>query len=197
MNYSFFRTESRDRFAERAEIVDHAKSDRMTLSHPITSSQLLAIATLCSLFSVLFLISCDSRNFIFNESQSIEEGDWKYADTKAYTFDIADTSKVYNIYLSLDHAEDYAYQNLYLKIHTLFPSGKKMEQQVSFELADKYGKWYGDCGSNCALEVDLQKGAYFNEVGKHTITLEQFMRKDPIDGINELSLMVEETEVVR
>ncbi len=179
-----------------AEVQSFSPSEQLTQSH-LFNRQLLPITVLFSLFFVVLLTSCDSRNFIFNESQSIEAGAWKYADTKDYAFDIADTSKVYNIYLSLNHAEDYAYQNLYLKIHTLFPSGKKMEQQVSFELADKYGKWYGDCGSQCELEVDLQKGAYFNEVGKHTITLEQFMRKDPIDGINKLSVMVEETEVIR
>ena len=139
-----------------------------------------ALSVLCSLFSVLLITSCSDKNYISNQSESIMDGAWKYEDTKDYTFDIADTSKVYNVYLALNHAEDYAYQNLYLKIHTLFPSGKKLEQQVSFELADKYGKWYGDCGSNCELLVGLQKGAYFNETGKHTITLEQFMRKDPI-----------------
>lgn len=160
----------------------------------LENSQRLVVSVLCSLLSVLFLFSCDSKDYILKDSQSIVDGAWTYADTKKYEFDIADTTKVYNLYLSLNHAEDYPHQNLYLKIHTLFPSGKKLEQQVSFELADKYGKWYGDCGSTCDLLVDLQKGAYFNELGAHTITLEQFMRKDPIEGVYELALMVEETD---
>lgn len=157
----------------------------------------LLFSMCCSLFCVFFFTSCDNKNYIINESQPVEAGAWTYADTKTYDFTISDTSKVYNIYLSLSHADTYAYQNLYLKLHTIFPSGKTLEQAISFELADKYGKWYGDCGSTCELQVDLQKGAYFNEIGKHTIMLEQFMRKDPIEGINGLALIVQETNLER
>ena len=147
---------------------------------------------------VFAIISCDNKNYISNQSHKIEEGAWLYKDQLTYDFDIQDTTKVYNLYLEIDHSTEYTYQNLYLKLHTLFPNGKKMEQQVSFELADKYGQWYGDCGSNaCTLLVDLQKGTYFNAIGKHTIRIEQFMRKSPIEGIEQLALKVEDTGVLK
>lgn len=144
------------------------------------------------------LVACTGKNYIYTQDQEIENGTWSYQDSLNYSFEIVDTAKVYNILLGLDHSVDYPYQNLYLKIHTLFPTGKRLEQQVSFELADKYGQWYGDCGSdNCELQVDLQRNAYFNAVGKHTITVEQFMRHDPIEGINGVSLSIEDQGISR
>ncbi len=152
---------------------------------------MIATSVLACLFAI---ISCNDKNYIYDESQEILATKWAYQDTLNYTFQISDTTKIYNIYLELDHSTDYAYQNLYLKMHTQFPSGKRISQQVSFELADKYGQWYGDCGSNaCTLLVPSQKGAYFNAIGKHTITIEQFMRKNPIEGIKGLSVRIEDT----
>ena len=159
--------------------------------------KLLYIPIVILLFFAI-IISCDNKNYISNQSNEIEKGVWLYKDQLQYDFNIQDTTKVYNLYLEIDHTTEYAYQNLYLKLHTLFPNGKKMEQQVSFELADKYGQWYGDCSSNsCSLLVDLQKGTYFNAIGKHTIMVEQFMRKNPIEGIEQLALKVEETGVLK
>jgi len=153
---------------------------------------------LSAILLLLILYSCDSKNYLFEETKPIEKGAWTYNNTLDFTFDIQDTTTIYNIYLALDHTNDYPYQNLYLKVHTLFPSGKKMERPVSFELADKYGQWYGECGSEtCRLLVPFQSKTYFNAIGKHTITLEQYMRKDPIEGIEGLSLMVENTGVGR
>lgn len=152
------------------------------------------IATSLGIFCLLFMISCSDKNYIYEESKEIVEGKWLYKDSLNYAFQITDTTKIYNIYLALDHSTDYPYQNLYLKMHTQFPSGKRITQQVSFELADKYGQWYGDCGSNdCNLLVPSQKGAYFNAIGQHRITVEQFMRKNPIEGIRGLSVRIEDT----
>jgi len=153
---------------------------------------------LLAILLLLVLYSCNSKNYLFDQTKKIEKGSWSYENTLDFTFDIQDTTQIYNIYLALDHTNDYAYQNLYLKVHTLFPNGKKMERPVSFELADKYGQWYGECGSDaCRLLVPFQSKTYFNAIGKHTITLEQFMRKDPIGGIEGLSLMVENTGMGR
>ncbi len=162
------------------------------------SSKKWSIVLAAFIFCLFFIISCNNKNYIYEESEEIIEGKWLYKDTLNYTFQITDTTKIYNIYLELAHSTDYTYQNLYLKLHTQFPTGKRIEQQVSFELADKYGQWYGDCGnSSCSLLVPSQKGAYFNTLGKHTITIEQFMRKDPIEGIKKISVRIEDTGVSR
>ncbi len=151
----------------------------------------------CLLLLFLFLTSC-GESYIYDKTHELEEGAWTYENTLDYSFDIADTTKIYNLLLAIEHSRDYAYQNCYFKIYTKFPSGEQVEQLLSLDFADKIGQWYGSCRSNsCSLLVDLQKGAFFNASGKHTIILEQYMRKNPLKGINSLSIKLEDTGLNR
>ena len=148
-------------------------------------------------FSQLLLFSC-AGDYIFEKKVEIEKGKWQYENTLDYSFEITDTNKVYNLLLEVQHSVDYSFQNCYFKIFTQFPSGEKVEQLLSVDLANKIGQWYGDCGGEfCTILVDLQKKAFFSVIGKHTITLEQYMRKNPLKGIKSLAIKLEDTGLVR
>ena len=152
---------------------------------------------ICLLSFFLFFMGC-GENYVYDEMHEIEKRAWNYEDTLDYTFEITDTTKIYNLLLEIDHTKDYAYQNCYFKIYTKFPSGERVDQLLSVDFADKIGQWHGDCGSNsCTILVDLQKGAFFNALGKHTITLEQYMRKNPLEGIHSLAIKLEDTGLKR
>jgi hypothetical protein len=43
----------------------------------------------------------------------------------------------------------------------------------------------------------LQANAFFKQPGAYTITLEQFMRRDPVAGIRKVGLSVEKTPAKR
>lgn len=149
------------------------------------------------LFSFLFLYSCGD-SYIFEKTHSIEKGEWQYENTLDYAFEITDTTKVYNLLLEIGHSVDFSYQNCYFKIYTTFPSGEKTDQLLSVDLADGVGRWQGDCNSSsCTILVDLQKQAFFNALGTHTITLEQYMRKNPLKGIEGLAIKLEDTGINR
>lgn len=144
------------------------------------------------------LFSCDSRDIVFEKSIEIKNSQWTYADSLLYTFPVKDTSKIYNILLDISHAKNYAFQNIYLKIHTRFPSGKRLQNQVNIDLAEPSGKWTGDCGRNsCELEIPIQQDAYFNETGNYTITIEQYLRKDTLSGIEAVGVLLEDTGKIR
>jgi len=155
-----------------------------------------------SLFSLFclasfFLISC-GENYLFEKTYEIEKSEWQYNNTLDYAFEITDTTKVYNLLLEVGHSVEYAYQNCYFKIYTQFPSGEKTEQLLSIDLADGIGRWQGDCGSkSCTILLDIQKQAFFNALGTHTITLEQYMRKNPLKGIESLAIKLEDTGLSR
>ncbi len=144
-----------------------------------------------------FLISC-GENYLFEKTYEIEKGAWQYENTLDYAFEITDTTKVYNLLLEVEHSVEYAYQNCYFKIHTQFPSGEKTAQLLSIDLADGIGRWQGDCDSkSCRILLDIQKQAFFNALGTHTITLEQYMRKNPLKGIESLAIKLEDTGLSR
>ena len=146
---------------------------------------------------VSFLFSC-GKSYLFEQTYEIEKGEWNYENTLDYTFEITDTTKIYNLLLEVGHSVDYAYQNCYFKIYTQFPSGEKTAQLLSIDLADGIGRWQGDCGSkSCTVLLDIQKQAFFNGLGLHTITLEQYMRKNLLKGIESLAIKLEDTGLHR
>lgn len=143
------------------------------------------------------ILGCGS-DYMYEKSYPIDSSNWTYADRLDFTFDIEDSLSIYNLWLEVEHSVDYDYQNLYTRIHTRFPSGQELTEALSLELADKIGRWYGDCNSrNCSLKIPIQQGAFFDQLGTYQITVEQFMRKDPINGIRTISFMVEQTDQTR
>ncbi len=146
-------------------------------------------------FVVLLLSSC-GKNYIYEDEVSIEGGVWNYSDTLNFDFKIVDTTKVYNLFLEVDHLTDYRFQNLYVQVSTTFPKGKRESQTLSLELASKMGQWKGDCNStDCTTLIPIQEQIYFQETGDYQITLEQFMRENPIKGVGRFSLKIEETDL--
>lgn len=118
-----------------------------------------------------------------------------YSDSLQFEAEITDTSKVYDIELEVEHTPEYGFQNVYVRIHTEFPNGKRLSQPLSLELAGKAGNWLGKCGrTKCRLMVPIQQSAYFNELGMHRFIVEQYMRMDALPGITGIGLHIVEVK---
>lgn len=140
----------------------------------------------------LLLASC-SGDFFYKKTLDVPGEFWTYQDTLKFDFDITDTTKTYGMYLDVTHAGDYGFQNLYVQFHTIFPSGKEETKLVSLELAAQTGIWNGECGGNeCTVEIPLQLKAIFNEMGEHTLAVEQYMRQSPLPGVKSMTLKIKE-----
>ena len=145
------------------------------------------------LFLVLMVSAC-GPDYIFEKKDTFGPKGWPYADSLFYSVSITDTLRIYNLYLDVDHTDDYAYQNMYIRIHTTFPDQQKLTERVSINLAAKNGVWNGQCsGKNCQLRVNIQQGAFFNQPGDYTFMVEQFMRHDTLSGITGIAFSIEDT----
>ncbi|NUO02973.1 MAG: gliding motility lipoprotein GldH [Saprospiraceae bacterium] len=134
-------------------------------------------------------------NYLLEGKHEFPDAQWAYADSMRFEFDVEDTTRIYNLYAELAHSTDYGFQNLYTRIHTLMPSGQRLTKMVSLELTDKMGLWTGDCNSKtCHIQLPIQEDLYFNQTGHYTIVVEQFMRQDQLPGLDEFSLLIEETD---
>lgn len=139
-------------------------------------------------FFVLILIGCD-RKAAFDVRVSPQAGIWTYNDDLVLNFEIVDTSIIYDLTLSVEHSRDYPWENLYVEIENIFPDGDTLSRPLSLELADKRGKWQGECsGSTCEAIIDLQKSVFFPKKGSYQIRLKQHMRQDSIPGLVDLHL---------
>ncbi|RME98138.1 MAG: hypothetical protein D6772_09450 [Bacteroidetes bacterium] len=140
------------------------------------------------------LLSACGPKIVYDETISFADTGWSYTDSLVATFDIVDTNKIYNLHLLLTHSPDFAYQNFYVQVHTVFPSGQRISQQLSLELARSSGAWYGACSSEvCELDIPIQEGAYFNQPGTYRVVVEQFSRDNPLEGVYALGFALEET----
>lgn len=133
-------------------------------------------------------------NYVYEHTLDCPEEGWSFQDSLEAVFEVADSNTIYNLHLILDHSTSFSYQNFYTRVHTTFPNGERLTEQLSLELAGKGGVWLGDCGSDaCELDIPIQQGVFFNQIGKYHISIEQFSRQDPLKGIRSISFALEDT----
>lgn len=149
-------------------------------------------------FSVLILgLSACSNATVYKKTETLPDP-WGYADSVLFTFNIADTTRLYNLYLEIEHSVDFPAHNVYLQFFTGFPSGFRSERISSMELGSSSGQWFGECrGEVCKVRIPIQTPAYFVETGEHTLSIRQHSRMEQLPGIRTLSFEVEDTGEVR
>jgi len=144
------------------------------------------------LFS-LFFLGCN-QNVVYEQEYEIGNTEWTYVDTLVYEVNITDTLAVYDLFLEIEHTRTFPFENMYIRIHTRFPQGQRLAETVSLELADETGIWMGDCdGDGCEIDIPIQQGAYFSQQGQYAFVIEQYMRRDPLPGVESITLRVKET----
>lgn len=148
--------------------------------------------------SLVLLLSGCGPNFIVDQSQEIDASGWAYEKAANFSFSIADTQQLYALHLGITHEPDFFAQNIYVTITTDRPDGSSQTDEISLQLADKFGRWYGECGNeNCTLDILIQPVAYFDQIGDYTLTVGQHSRKENLEGIQGLRFRIEELEQQR
>lgn len=136
--------------------------------------------------------ACGPDKVVFRAEKEIADAGWTYGDTLDFTFQIQDTSTAYAMYLEFSHADSYPLQNVYLKLSTLFPDGKRPVRVRPFDFYNAQGVAHGKCtGGTCQVRLNLQDKAYFKQPGKYTLTLEQYTRMDSLPGVKTVGLVLE------
>jgi gliding motility-associated lipoprotein GldH len=146
----------------------------------------------CGFLAILFCASC-GPDYVLDERHTFPEGQWAYADSLSFSASIRDTLSLYNLYLDIDHGvEEFPFQNLYVRIHTIFPGGQRLTETVSLELANRAGAWHGDCNAKaCQLRITLQENAFFEQAGDYSFVVEQYTRRNPLPGVRAIGFAIE------
>lgn len=149
--------------------------------------------SILGLLSLWLFVACESA--VYNEEKVIENEIWAYSNPLDFAFSIEDTSTLYNVFLEMKHREDFGTANAYAKLYVKFPDGKERVQQVSLELADSKGEWHGKCGGgSCVNRLSFMPNAVFEQAGTYQIRFEQYTRKDSLQGLQSLRLIVEKVK---
>ena len=145
--------------------------------------------------SVLTVVACQN-DVLYENKQEISNGIWSYNDTLTFTFNPPDTTTRYDISPNITHTGAYPNQNIYTKVHTIYPDKSRKSQILSFDLAENSGAWYGTkswFSDTYTCEYLMQKGIFFPTKGTYGMVVEQYSREPELKNIKAVEVIVEKS----
>lgn len=131
-------------------------------------------------------------NAVVDNFFTIPNQHWTYAQPIKTVVEITNTTQNYNIFINLRHTDAYKYANIWFKVTIVSPDKKKKTERIEFNLATTDGAWLGTTAGNLfTCQLPYKENFKFSQKGKYLIVVEQNMRDNPLDGINDLGLRVE------
>ena len=140
----------------------------------------------------LFAVSCSNTEDIH---MSPVDGVWHKDNAKKIEFEIKDAQTPKNITFVVRNNNDYPYNNLFL-ISSLKGSKKEniKTDTLNYIIAKPNGEWLGS-GIGNVKEVFFQYKLHykFPSNGKYQVEIKHGMRKDTLQGIEDIGIKIENT----
>jgi gliding motility-associated lipoprotein GldH len=149
------------------------------------------------LLSTLIVFSQWSCNNIDNYEWNtpIENHSWSSNQKINGSFNIEDTSSLYNLSVIVRHTDAYNYNNIWLKVGLQFPNDTLQYKKVNFSLGDDANGWEG-VGMGDIWEVKKRLNTQpvkFSKKGIYHFELANIMREDPLQQIISIGFSVEKS----
>lgn len=142
---------------------------------------------------LLFLSSCTNTHLV-DVNMAIPENNWSYAKNVTTTFEVKDSGLAYHLSFKIRNNTAYRYSNIYVVMRLKGDSLSK-NTRYQFQLAKADGEWLGKgSGDLYSNTFSLLKNFHFPKAGKYTLEVEQNMRDNPLVGISDVGLTVEEVK---
>ena len=143
-----------------------------------------------------FFASCIKAG-LFEKQATVPSQQWYYDYVPKFTFNIDDTTSLYNVFVILRHTDLYEYNNLWLRIGLKTPTDSFNYQNVNVVLASDSKGWEGT-GMDDIFEVRKSISAApfsFKKPGDYTFSINQIMRENPLKHILNIGIRVEKVKL--
>lgn len=137
--------------------------------------------------------SCTSvTNDVYQKTTFLPDHSWAASDKKLFSFKIADTSALYNIYVIIRHTDAYHYNNIWLNVITEGPNDKPVTQQLDVTLGDNAKGWLGT-GMDDIYEhrILITRQPISLKSGEYKFAIQQTMREDPLLSVLNAGILIE------
>lgn len=142
-------------------------------------------------FTVALITSCD-RNKFYDESLSLQNGKWPKNQAMSFKINIEDTVSTYRFFINVRNTTSYRYKNIYFFLTTEFPGGGMSRDTIDCLLAAKNGEWLGKgTGRYRDNRIPIRSNIRFPKSGTYTLSLNQAMREDVLEGISDAGVRLE------
>jgi len=145
---------------------------------------------LLSLSLIFVLFSC-SEAPLYEKAYSFKNQEWKQNEKMKFVVEIKDTSKFYDLTLSVRTTTDFPYSNLWMFMKSTAPNGAVGREPIRMDITNPDGSWIGT-KSGSTIETPLYfKRRKFPLKGKYTFVLEQGITDSKVTEILDLILRLD------
>ena len=148
---------------------------------------------LCVVILLAELCSACQNQTMYNEFRVIDRSVWEADVAYPFEFEVADTTKAYDLSFVIRNTRDYPYQNFWLFYTLQNPAFELANDTLECYLADDYGKWLGDGFSVFESTFTLKTGYRFTKTGTHILYLRQGMTDETLAGVRDVGVVIAES----
>jgi len=146
---------------------------------------------------IFILFSCGEKP-VFDTYKSVGKS-WHRDSIVSFEFEVQDTLEPYNLYLNLRANNNYPFSNIFIIASIESPSQQTKVDTLEYIMAASDGKMLGNGFSDIKESKLWFKENYrFSESGKHTIRIQQALRKrseieglEKLEGVSDVGLSIE------
>ncbi|MDR2027075.1 MAG: gliding motility lipoprotein GldH [Prevotellaceae bacterium] len=144
-------------------------------------------------FAILLLSSCTDQNRIWQHNTAVRNCVWNKDTVLKFKLPVEDTAMLCSLSIHLRNRTDYSFQNLYLFLNVESPNGNTFADTLNFNLAYDNGEWTGSGGLFSKYRENTflyRKYVKFPEKGIYSFNIRHGMRKDSLEGISSVGLIL-------
>lgn len=150
----------------------------------------MKLSSILGVFIVFVFAACSVRNDVYEKLASFPRHEWPGNEKKTFTFEIKDSSAQYRLYFVFRHFEAYRYKNIWLNIQLKAPD-TMFSVRREFILTDNE-QWHGNTIDDIVEQrIVFDAEPALLKPGAYTITLQQIMREDPLQGVLNAGVRIE------
>mgnify|MGYP000644468818 CR=1 FL=1 len=148
--------------------------------------------------AAILLFSCDKKR-VFDEYKSVGSA-WHKDSIVSFNLPELDSTKRYNLFVTLRDNNNYPFNNLFLIVALEMPNGFTKVDTLEYEMANPDGTLMGEGFS----DIKESKLFYKEKVrfrGKYKVNIKQAVRENgkvsgltTLDGITEVGFRIEKTD---
>jgi gliding motility-associated lipoprotein GldH len=140
----------------------------------------------------LLFIQCE-RGIVHEEVQDVPSSEWSVSDLKQFEWVQEDSTRTYDIFITLQHNADYPYRNLFLFVEHSENEASPGRDTLAAFLAEPTGKWTGSgSGSLISHRFPYLMNKRFERNGIIHFTVQHGMRDAELGGIERVGILIKE-----
>jgi gliding motility-associated lipoprotein GldH len=150
---------------------------------------------LLSLVFLLVLSTSCSKHDVFSEFKILPQNGWHKDSLASFSVPIDDAKAAYRIFVNLRNTNDYSYQNFWIFITRVSPSGIVSKDTIECYLANQRGQWLGSgVGQFREMSILYQNEMNYSEPGTYRYDIVHGMRDTLLLGISDIGLRIQKAD---